>query len=231
MTTIGSRLKALLDGKGITPYKLHKRTGVSQSVLSRIINNNTTPNESNLKAIIDYFKVNEAWFLTGIEIEELKNTNGNVFTELPDGSLNITTKLLSFDVYASYKEVLENGTKFEDFEEVTFNVSKYGRGHYMAFKIVGHSMNGGGIDDTPDGALVLGREIGRHLRKESFINHDYGFIILSESGIYHKDISNHNPKTGEITCTSRNKSIEIVQSFSLNLNDVYQIFKVIKRTF
>lgn len=65
MNEIGKRLKSLLDKTGLSPYKVSKRTGVSQATLSRIINKGTTPNESNLKALIDFFGVSETWFLTG----------------------------------------------------------------------------------------------------------------------------------------------------------------------
>ncbi len=73
MNNIGKRLLYLIESKGLTPYKLHKRTGVSQSVLSRIINKNTNPNESNLKAIVDFFKIDEGWFLTGVENDKVND--------------------------------------------------------------------------------------------------------------------------------------------------------------
>ena len=40
---IGERLQKLLDKKGITAYMLSDYTGVSQSTISRILNNNTNP--------------------------------------------------------------------------------------------------------------------------------------------------------------------------------------------
>ncbi len=82
MKEIGKRLKELLDEKGLTSYKLSKRIPVSQSTLSRIINKNTSPNESNLKAIIDFFKVNETWLLTG-EGEKLNYSTKSKEQETP----------------------------------------------------------------------------------------------------------------------------------------------------
>ena len=91
-------------------------------------------------------------------------------------------------------------------------------------------MNGGSLNDTPGGALVLAREVGRHLWKSGFHETKYGFIILSKDNIYHKDIIDFNSDTGDIICHSRNPSREF-SDFPINLNDVYQIFHVIKRQF
>jgi len=159
---------------------------------------------------------------------DLLNTNGNKFTEKPDGSFDIEVSLIPFEAYASYLVSVEEATVHQDFERVVFNVDRYGRGHYQAFKINGNSMNGGSINDVPDGALVLGRELGRHLWKDGFRPADHGFVILSKENIFHKDIIDFDTETGDITCQSRNKSPEYTD-FKLNLNDVYQIFRVIKR--
>lgn len=159
---------------------------------------------------------------------DLLNTNGNKFTEKPDGSFDIEVSLIPFEAYASYLVSVEEATVHQDFERVVFNVDRYGRGHYQAFKINGNSMNGGSINDVPDGALVLGRELGRHLWKDGFRPADHGFVILSKENIFHKDIIDFDTETGDITCHSRNKSPEYTD-FKLNLNDVYQIFRVIKR--
>jgi hypothetical protein len=58
----------------------------------------------------------------------------------------------------------------------------------------------------------------------------YGWIILSKHNVFHKDIIGLDKENGTIICHSRNKSPEY-SDFELDLNEVYQIFKVIKRTF
>lgn len=90
-------------------------------------------------------------------------------------------------------------------------------------------MNGGGIDDTPDKAKVLGRELQKHHWKDGFNHTKYGWIILCKQNIFHKDITDMDAQ-GNITLHSRNPSPEY-SDFQLNLNNVYQIFKVIKRIF
>ncbi|MFC6859187.1 XRE family transcriptional regulator [Zunongwangia atlantica] len=158
----------------------------------------------------------------------LENTNGNLFQKQEDGSFNITADIIPFEAFASYIETLEDATIHHDFDTAVFNVDQYGRGNYKAFRIKGDSMNGGKIDDVPDKALVLGREVGRHHWKDGFHKTKHGFIILCKENIFHKDIVDFDPETGDIICHSRNKSPEY-SDFTINLNDVYQIFKVIKR--
>lgn len=168
------------------------------------------------------------------ESEPIYNTNGNEFKELSDGSFDVRVKLLPFPAYGSYLENMETGTEDDmdrDLETVVFNVDKFGRGNYMAFIVKNDSMDGGKINDTPDGAKILGRELQRHHWLDGFRESKYGWVIMCKQNIYHKDISGFDKETGEITCSSRNPSLEYTSDFSLNLNDVYKIFKVIKRIF
>lgn len=161
--------------------------------------------------------------------EYIINSSGNIFTETDTGYV-IKCEMIPFEAYASYIEAYNDEGALEGFDKVSFNVDKVGHGNYKGFKIKGDSMNGGGINDTPDGAQVLARELGRQHWKDGFRTSQYGWIILSTTNIFHKDIIALNKETGTISCHSRNTSPEYAD-FELNLNEVYQIFKVIKRTF
>lgn len=162
-------------------------------------------------------------------VEVLTNSNGNKFYIQEDDRIKIEVIKIPFPAYASYLETFEDEVKLhEEFSTITFPVDHIGRGNYIAFEVKGDSMNGGGIDDTPDGADILCREIGRHLWCGGFRRTKYGLVLLTKTGIYHKDITDFNADTGEITLESRNKDCE---KFKLNLNDVYKIFNVIKRYF
>lgn len=162
--------------------------------------------------------------------EYITNSSGNKYKELPDGSFDVEVGIIPFTAYASYLESLETGTVEEDLATTVFKVDHIGMGNYKAFVVRGDSMDGGKINDTKDGATVLGRELGRHHWKDGFRPTEYGWIILSKQNIFHKDIIDFDPETGDITCHSRNPSPEYAD-FKLNLNDVYKIFKVIKRIF
>lgn len=221
----GVDIKNYRKKNGISQDDFAKTIGVSRQTLSHYENDGDIP-LSKVK-LLDIIMIDNKQKDVS---DTLTNTNGNVFSEKEDGTFNIKVKLVPFEAYASYCEIIDDATKVYDWEEVTFNVEKYGRGNYMAFKVKGNSMNGGDINDTPSGAMVLARELGRQHWLDGFKPTLYGWIILSKTNIFHKDILNIDSKKGTITCHSRNTSPEY-SDFELELNDIYQIFKVIKRTF
>lgn len=161
-------------------------------------------------------------------IDVLRNNNGNTYYLKDDGSIEIEVINLPFPAYASYLEVFTDERQvLEEFNKTKFAVDKIGKGYYMSFDIKGDSMNGGGIDDTPDGAKVLARELGRHLW-QSFRKEKYGYILMTKNNIYHKDIVDYDNEKGILMLHSRNHNCK---DFTISINDVYRIFYVIKRTF
>ena len=57
----------LLQQYGVTPYKISKETGVSQSTLSDWKRGVSTPKQDKLKKIADYFGVSLEYLMTGKE--------------------------------------------------------------------------------------------------------------------------------------------------------------------
>lgn len=159
------------------------------------------------------------------------NKNGNSFTQTTDGQLIIEVPIFPMEAYAKYLEEWTSDAQFfEEYEKITFAVDKIGKGNYLGFKILGDSMNGGKIDDTPAKAIVLGRELQKHHWLDGFSDSKHGWIILTTKNILFKDITAFDKEKATILCHSRNESPEYCD-FPLVLNDVYRIFKVIKRTF
>ncbi|MRX70302.1 hypothetical protein SAMN06265349_101694 [Flavobacterium resistens] len=162
------------------------------------------------------------------EPEILQNSNGNKYFVYPDGTIRIEVLKIPFQAYASYVECYHDELVLKDeFSTMTFKVDHIGRGHYLGFESVGDSMWNGGGYDTPSGADMLGREIGKHLWSNGFHSTKYGFVIIGKKGIWHKDITELK-ENGKITLSSRNPDSK---SFDYPLNDVFQIFHVIKRSF
>lgn len=60
----------LLQKRNVTPYRVHKETGVAQSTLSDWKNGKGTPKAESLKKIADYFRVSIDYLLTGTESEK-----------------------------------------------------------------------------------------------------------------------------------------------------------------
>lgn len=229
-------LQEVLDHLGIKANRLSVEIGDnSNSRIYYVRNGRSKISPKLAKAITERYKeIDYDYLLTGkgelVRKGVIVNNSGNVFVEKPDGSFNVTTRLVPFDAYSSYLETLNDVSVIHDWEEVTFSVDRYGRGNYLAFKNKGDSMNGGKINDTPNNSLLLGRELQRHHWLDGFNPTLYGWIILSKKNVFHKDIIGLDKEKGTILCHSRNTSPEF-SNFELELNDVYQIFKVIKRTF
>ncbi|WP_341217068.1 helix-turn-helix domain-containing protein [uncultured Wocania sp.] len=234
------RFKKVRKELNLTQKEFADALGIKQGSLSDIERGKTNDLSNSVKTIvkekfnvkIDYlYNLSDDIFNKVLnEPDPIYNTNGNKYIELGDDTYDVEVPLIPFAAYASFLESLEVGTVSEDFETMTFNVDRVGRGNYKAFVVKGDSMNNGKINDTPDGAKVLGRELGRHHWKDGFRPTDYGWIIMCNKNIFHKDILKLNYETGEITCHSRNKSPEY-SDFNLSLNDCYHIYKVIKRIF
>jgi transcriptional regulator with XRE-family HTH domain len=67
---IGERVKKLIKLKGVTPYVVYLKTGISQATLSRILNNATArPSIRSIEKLADYFGVNPEWILLGDKLD------------------------------------------------------------------------------------------------------------------------------------------------------------------
>lgn len=164
------------------------------------------------------------------KIETFENSNGNKFVELKNGKFKIIVKKVPVKAFGSYLSDFQNVEFLEELEEVSFTVDHIGRGKYLCFEVEGDSMNGGNIDDSPDGAELLCRDLGRQHWKDGFRESKYGWVIVHKKTVMFKDIKSFNNETGDILCCSRS-GLPNHPDFSINLNDVNQILKVIKRTF
>lgn len=72
----------LLQLKGVTPYKVSKETGVSQSTLSDWKRGISTPKQDKLQKIADYFGVSLEYLMTGKETGDSKYYINNETAEM-----------------------------------------------------------------------------------------------------------------------------------------------------
>lgn len=234
-------IKKIKDS-GTTAYKIAEKTLLTEVGINKILNGSSlNPRKTTIKILEDYITnyvdKNES-DAKEVTVDEPKtgylitNKSGNTYRQLYDGSYSIDIKVVPFSAYAKYVSEYSNtdAELFGDWETITFIVDKIGRGNYLGFRVNGDSMNGGSIDDTPDKAIVLSRELGRQHWKDGFKPTKHGWIIITKDNILFKDILGINYDEGNIICHSRNTSPEYCD-FEYPMNDVKQIFKVIKRTF
>jgi hypothetical protein len=162
--------------------------------------------------------------------EQIANSNGNVYEEIGDGKYKIFVKKVPVKAYGSYLSHFQDPEFFDELKQVSFTVDHVGKGNYIAFEVQGNSMDGGNINDAPEGAELLCRELGRQHWKDGFRDCVYGWVIVHKETVLYKDITGFDKDTGDIICHSRSGLPQHVD-FIINLNDVRQIWKVIKRSF
>ncbi|MFL0093634.1 helix-turn-helix transcriptional regulator [Tenacibaculum maritimum] len=220
------KIKKIRKELGLTQEEFAKKLGLHYRTIQKWESGETKIRRANTFLIEELYKKHTK----GVDKNKFENKNGNKLIELPDESLMIQVPLVPFSTYASFIEVYEDEHQVnEKFETTYFTVDKISKGNYIAFTVKNDSMNGGKLFDTPSGAQVLTRELEKQRWRNDFNSTQYGWVIICQTGIFHKDIKGPD-ENGNIICISRNKSPEFPE-FPLSLNDVHSIYKVIKRTF
>jgi hypothetical protein len=244
---VKSRLKEFLKLQDIKVIDFERSISASNGYVNSI---SKSIGVDKISLIIEnYPNLNIEWLLTGngnilrssnnnstnIDVlnepsEIYHNSNGNKFIELKNGKFKIIVKKVPVKAFGSYLSDFQNVEFLEDLEDVSFTVDHLGKGKYMCFEVEGDSMNGGNLYDSPDGAELLCRELGKQHWKDGFRDSTYGWVIVHKQTVLFKDIIDFDVSTGDITCHSRS-GLPNHSDFKINLDDVHQILKVIKRTF
>lgn len=251
-TNFAERLDYAMKQTKNSAYAMSKAIGMAQSTISswrNPVDREFKPKHLVVVAVADYLGVDSDWLEFGNSefklavtppeaqiltvnepVEPFANTSGNVYEQLKNGKYKIFVKKVPVKALGSYLSDFQNVEWVEELEEVSFTVDRVGRGNYICFESTGNSMNGGGIDDTPEDAEMLCRELGRQHWKDGFRSSKYGWVIVHKETVLFKDIKSLNNETGDIVCGSRS-GLPQHPDFTINLNDVLQIWKVIKRSF
>lgn len=152
--------------------------------------------------------------------------------EISPGFYLLTTELVPVHAQAGYLIGYQDPEYIDMLPKYTTTVDKYARGKYRHFETNGDSMNNGDISEAiPDGTIILCREIKREHWKSKLHNHkwpNYVFVHRTE-GIVVKQIANQDLLTGEITLRSLNPNKEKYPDYTINLDDVLEIYNVVKR--
>lgn len=243
MKNFSDRLAYCLNNKDLTPYKVSKDTGISQSTISRYLANKTSPNTSTVFQLADYLNVSPRWLQDGTTPDEDKeqmqayidSVNGNYPSivedaEKPYGKLKhvMQVPLVHQYAYAGYLSGFSDPEYLEELPVEPVMVDSLPRGNYMAFEVRGDSMDDGTIRSYPARCKVICREIQKHHWRDKLHIHKWNFIIVHRTdGILLKQITKHDVNTGVLTLHSFN---ELYEDFEVNLDEVIQIFNVVKKT-
>ena len=232
-----STLKIRRKELKLTQEELARRIGVSKRTIINYEGGEVIPRSKSelLRQVL--FGESEKVNPEAVEVKEpfekyvIETKNGAEVESLPDGKYLMKVKLVPVKAYARYVSEVDDAIEVDGYDHVYFTVDHVPKGKYRAFEIKGDSMDNGQINDTPEKARVLARELQRHHWRDGFRDAKYGWIIVTRNNIVFKDIVNQDLLQGTITCHSRNTSPEY-SDFNLSLDDdVRQIWKVIKREF
>lgn len=196
-------------------YDIQKgKTGISKDVATRI--NETYP------------EINREYLLTGEGFLLKENTNlaSSNQNNRPDG---ITA--IPYDDYMMVEyEDLATAAGYLGVDESTLNLlpdtkkrlipKEFERGKYLVVRVDGHSMDDGTSKSIPDGTEILIRELQIEPGKRLPIRNNL-FVIVSHDGVVLKQIIEHNPEGGYITCHSYNPKFK---DYKIDGKDILQVF-------
>lgn len=154
--------------------------------------------------------------------------SGNpALTEVKQKQYNSTipVKVVTIKARAGYADSYYADAYLEDLPTVLIEADKEYKGKYLAFEVDGDSME----PDYHKGDIVICREIKRDLWQYKLHYKDYDFVIAhGEKGLMLKEITDHNPETGEIVCHSLNNEDGRNKDFTLNLKQVAFLYNVVE---
>lgn len=163
------------------------------------------------------------------------DNDGSRFEELPDGTIRMRVPIVPDKAFAGYLRGFKDPEYFEDFEYTSIEVFKKHRGHYLAFEVKGDSMTTLEPENFRksifDGVKVIGHELNRQKWQYRLHTHNYDawVIVHKTEGILIKEIINHDVENGTITIHSLNPDKKQYPDQDLFLDDIEQIFNVVKK--
>ena len=128
--------------------------------------------------------------------------------------------------YAGYLSGFGDAEYIHSLPTIPMIADREGRGVYMAFEVKGDSMDDGTRNSYEQGDIIICRQIAQHHWQNKLHIHKYDFVIVHRTeGVLLKKIAKHDTATGTLTLHSLNS---LYDDFTVHLNDVAQIFNVIK---
>ncbi|MDL2290374.1 LexA family transcriptional regulator [Paludibacteraceae bacterium OttesenSCG-928-F17] len=204
---------SLLKDTKVSNYRIAKETGISESAIGRYKNEKSRPTLANAKILIQFFEGT----LPEFNINNVQPVSDFTFLNVP-----------FVPVYAqgSYPRGFGDQEYIESLPTMPIIVDRNYKGKYRVFEVQGDSMDDGSRSALYDGDKILCREVKQELWTSKLHIKDWFFVIVCRTdGITVKQITEHKVETGEILCHPLNPMFE---DFTLNLNDVVELYNVIK---
>lgn len=161
--------------------------------------------------------------------------DGTRFEELPDGTFRMRVPIIPYKAFAGYLRGFQDPEYYEDLAYTSIEVAKQHRGYYLAFEVRGDSMTTLEPEffrqSIFEGVKVVARELPKTQWRYKLHTHNWEawVIVHKTEGILIKQITRHDVDNGIITIHSLNPDKIKYPDQNLNLDDIEQIFNVVKK--
>ncbi|QBQ41184.1 hypothetical protein E2P86_08450 [Sphingobacterium psychroaquaticum] len=244
----GEKIKTYLSKNGISVIEAAKKLGVARNTVYQYFRTDNLTREVVINIVTKLDTTEEEVFGSSDNKSPVKRINQNArdlgdvtiyeedgdnkFTEISPGRYRMGVDLVPVYAQAGYLTGYADKEYIEELPKHYITVDKFVRGKYMAFEISGDSMDNGDIREAmPHGTIATGREVKRELWTSKLHNHQWPnwILIHKTEGIVAKQIANQCLDTGTITLRSLNPDKDRYPDFDVQIDDLVQIFNVVKR--
>ena len=215
MSTQQERVVKLLNSRKITPYRLSKETGITQSTLSRFLNSPEGKVEmypETMERIAKYFEVSSSWLLTG-EGEMLRGNEAEgviVAGQKSEDEISLVPLLPIAAQGGSLNDFVVS-VKENDCERVVSPI----RGADFAMPVAGDSM----APEYPAGSQIFIKKI----NERAFIDWGKVYVLDTCNGSVIKRVF-PSDDTGKVKCISINPDYP---PFEVAFEDIYGMYRVL----
>lgn len=241
----GENFKRFLSSRSISAIKASEILGVSRQTVYQYFKSSALERDT-VNNILTSFKVTEdvvfgeSKFLDkGISNAKdigdptIYDDEGDTrFMEISPGRYRMGTELVPVYAQAGYLTGYADKEYLEELPKHYITVDRYVRGKYRSFEISGESMNNGDINEAmPNGTIATGREVKRELWTSKLHNHQWPnwIFVHRTEGIIAKQIAHQDIEKGILILRSLNPDKDKYPDFDVDLDDIEQIYNVIKR--
>ncbi|WP_437395984.1 helix-turn-helix domain-containing protein [Flagellimonas lutimaris] len=229
-------IKQLRRKNNISQSQLGKEIGVSLRTIQLYERKDANIPIKNLTKIAEYFGLTIAELYMH-EVNDMGEAytkrqpftkHGSVFYPLEHGKYLVMSPLVLVEWHQKYIESLRKDNLSNPFQG-GFIIDFLSDEPHRIFEVSGDSMNDSSVEAVPNKAYVLGLEI----KKASFVRAsdtfwNQSYILVCANRIICKQLTGYNKKSKAVLCHNLNTSPEF-QDFELPLDDVLQVFKIVKK--
>ncbi|MGW9684679.1 helix-turn-helix domain-containing protein [Flagellimonas sp. 2504JD1-5] len=229
-------IKQLRRKKGISQTQLAEIVGVSLRTVQNYEKRNANIPTKNLSKIAAYFDLS----IPELYLQEEHETyaeqkafikHGCIFYPMEDNKHHVLTPLVLVERQKNYIESLAETRLGNSPYKTGFIIDFLEDDPLKAFEVSGNSMNDGSINAIPNKAIVLGvKKRKESFTKENNIMLNKSYVLVCKDRVICKKISDFDASNNTVRCQNLNKSPEF-QDFDLALDEVLEIFRIVKKQF